>query len=674
MFNSFQERQPNTDNIISAKLKLNEFFLTYLSQTETTQYIHDLLNGLNNSTPNSTPTKLPTSPSTSPYKAHPSDEPVVFSLGEPTTPNDNIQEIDSLQNLQPDFTKSLNKEIVNNEEQKIRIEEPQHQAELLTQEKIEQNFVDETNKQTNEQDNVKVVEPKEQEKRQEQKIESVVMEQPQQPKPKVETIENEQDKIMVDTINTTNNTVNSNECTPPPQKIEQQQPTIKIPQFYFPNNKKITTSPNVNNDSFEFGLSTIKHNFELFKGQPESVDPITNNVINNNTNNCTTTTHYITSFDEFETIIKELYTFPRILNRLLFIYTLRTLRLNDICITEDKFVEFWKNHIYGKEPEELLFNILRKSEDSKYLYYEDFFLFSKTLIDFHPGLEFLSNTPEFQDRYQETIIIRIFYGTCRNKGRITVKDLKSNNFIRSLSLLDAEPDINKHLEYFSYEHFYVIYCKFWELDIDHDLFIDANDLAKYGSCSLTPLIIDRIIINAIFTKTLFGVKNKLSYQDFVWFILSEEDKTSETSIEFWFSCVDIDSDGFLSLYEMDTFYKEQKQRLDYLNLDPPVFKDLLCQILDMVKPDAIEKITLLDLKSSKMAGYLFNILFNINKFLQQESKESITCDQPMSDWNRFALQEYERALAEESLSYQEDDEDDDEEDDDDEDDRRMHIE
>lgn len=35
-------------------------------------------------------------------------------------------------------------------------------------------------------------------------------------------------------------------------------------------------------------------------------------------------------------------------------------------------------------------------------------------------------------------------------------------------------------EYFSYEHFYVIYCKFWELDKDHDLFIDRADLARHN--------------------------------------------------------------------------------------------------------------------------------------------------------------------------------------------------
>ena len=43
-------------------------------------------------------------------------------------------------------------------------------------------------------------------------------------------------------------------------------------------------------------------------------------------------------------------------------------------------------------------------------------------------------------------------------------------------MLEHEEDINQVTAYFSYEHFYVIYCKFWELDRDHDLFIDKIDL------------------------------------------------------------------------------------------------------------------------------------------------------------------------------------------------------
>lgn len=59
-----------------------------------------------------------------------------------------------------------------------------------------------------------------------------------------------------------------------------------------------------------------------------------------------------------------------------------------------------------------------------------------------------------------------------------------------MALLEEEPDINQLTEYFSYEHFYVIYCKFWELDTDHDLYIDRKDLARhndYGMINEAPL-------------------------------------------------------------------------------------------------------------------------------------------------------------------------------------------
>lgn len=49
-----------------------------------------------------------------------------------------------------------------------------------------------------------------------------------------------------------------------------------------------------------------------------------------------------------------------------------------------------------------------------------------------------------------------------------------------MALLEEEADINQLTEFFSYEHFYVIYCKFWELDTDHDLLIDAQDLARHN--------------------------------------------------------------------------------------------------------------------------------------------------------------------------------------------------
>ena len=44
-------------------------------------------------------------------------------------------------------------------------------------------------------------------------------------------------------------------------------------------------------------------------------------------------------------------------------------------------------------------------------------------------------------------------------------------------LQNSDPQVT---DFFSYEHFYVIYCKFWELDKDHDLFIDREDLARHN--------------------------------------------------------------------------------------------------------------------------------------------------------------------------------------------------
>lgn len=56
-----------------------------------------------------------------------------------------------------------------------------------------------------------------------------------------------------------------------------------------------------------------------------------------------------------------------------------------------------------------------------------------------------------------------------------------------MALLEEEEDINQLTEYFSYEHFYVIYCKFWELDTDHDLYIDQRDMARHNDQGSSPV-------------------------------------------------------------------------------------------------------------------------------------------------------------------------------------------
>eukprot|EP00002_Diphylleia_rotans_P006842 TRINITY_DN1627_c0_g1_i1.p1 TRINITY_DN1627_c0_g1~~TRINITY_DN1627_c0_g1_i1.p1 ORF type:complete len:420 (-),score=76.48 TRINITY_DN1627_c0_g1_i1:176-1435(-) len=354
------------------------------------------------------------------------------------------------------------------------------------------------------------------------------------------------------------------------------------------------------------------------------------------------------SKDQFMTVTKEICGFPSYLNS-------RFFGRVDIdkqgVVSLSRFMQYWNTEMKSLDETTRWFNIL-KSPANDYILPSDFDPLVQIILQTHPGLEFLKNTPEFQERYAETVVLRIFYKVNRSEsGKISHTELKKSNLIQVMSQLDSETDINKVLEYFSYEHFYVLYCKFWELDTDHDHVISRDDLQKYGSHSLTHRVIDRIFsqVPKKFTSTVPGTMN---YLDFCWFLLSEEDKTTETSVEYWFRVLDIDNDGYVSLYEMEFFYVEQLHRMNCLSIEVVQFQDILCQLLDMLKPKDVKCMTISDFKRCKLACHVFNILFNLNKFIAYEQRDPFSIRQEMNspektDWDRFARAEYDLLAAEE---------------------------
>jgi len=156
----------------------------------------------------------------------------------------------------------------------------------------------------------------------------------------------------------------------------------------------------------------------------------------------------------------------------------------------------------------------------------DFKQIFKYLLEKHPGLEFLQATPEFQDRYADTVVMRIFFAVDTNDdSKIDFRDFKRSNLVEVLKQVAAEEDINKIRNYFSYEHFYVLYCRFWELDNNHDFLIDKEDFSRYEGHALSRKAIDRIFAQ-VPRKFTSGQEGKMGYDDFVWFMLCEEDKTT----------------------------------------------------------------------------------------------------------------------------------------------------
>lgn len=62
--------------------------------------------------------------------------------------------------------------------------------------------------------------------------------------------------------------------------------------------------------------------------------------------------------------------------------------------------------------------------------------------------------------------------------------------------------------------------------------------------------------------------------------------------------------------------------MECLSQEPVLFEDVLCQMHDMVQPAVEGVFTMQDLKRQKgLAGILFNILFNLNKFIAFETRD-----------------------------------------------------
>ena len=331
-------------------------------------------------------------------------------------------------------------------------------------------------------------------------------------------------------------------------------------------------------------------------------------------------------------------------------------RPGSLRIVKDDFVQYWKTRLSLRDPVRNFFNIV-KQDSNDYITRADFRDFLWVLLDTHPGLAFLRDSPEFQERYADTVICRIFYHTdCKKVNKIYLRDLrraKNPSIIKSWLDLDATEDINSVRHFFSYEHFYVLYCKFWDLDSDHDFLIDKEDLIKYDGHAWSSRGIDRVFaqVGMRFTS---GIPGKMNYDDFVWFILSDEDKTNEVSLEFFFSIVDLDGDGVIRDHEMKFFYEDQVQRLECINQEAPNFTDIMCQMNDQLRPDREGQFRLSEFakRRKQNAGVFFSILLSLNKFMQYEQRDPFAQKQDLinnpdfTDWDRFCLGEYVRLAME----------------------------
>ena len=100
-------------------------------------------------------------------------------------------------------------------------------------------------------------------------------------------------------------------------------------------------------------------------------------------------------------------------------------------------------------------------------------------------------------------------------------------------------------------------CLFWELDEDEDSLLQKEDLLRYGSYGLTSIVVERIWVLRHQRDS-----GGMAYDDFVYFLLAEEDKQSSPAYQYWFHVLDLNGDGALDQRDLGVFYDELRPRIE----------------------------------------------------------------------------------------------------------------
>ncbi|KAJ3141377.1 hypothetical protein HK101_003414 [Irineochytrium annulatum] len=279
-------------------------------------------------------------------------------------------------------------------------------------------------------------------------------------------------------------------------------------------------------------------------------------------------------------------------------------------VTWENFERFattvWARHC--EDVDALAFELLA-AVGRDYIVPEDLEIITADVLDNHPAFEFLIGSPAFQARFSETVISRLFYLNPRSgRKRMYLREFRGTGLLKLLQEVEvATNSLGASMpSVFSYKDFYVIYCKFWELDRDRDMRVTLSDLEFYGKRALSRAALSRVIechgcLNPDGTRPPAGT-GFLGYREFVAFILSVEDKTTDSALDYWFRVLDLDGDGALSLLELETFWEHQQNRLP----DQYRVEDFFSLILDLIRPTSDRPyLTLMDMKKSRRAAGLF---------------------------------------------------------------------
>ncbi|XP_017847464.1 serine/threonine-protein phosphatase 2A regulatory subunit B'' subunit gamma isoform X2 [Drosophila busckii] len=237
------------------------------------------------------------------------------------------------------------------------------------------------------------------------------------------------------------------------------------------------------------------------------------------------------------------------------------------------------------------------------------------IADLIPTLKQLENKlqPAFEKFYVCTVVKKFFFFLdYKHTGRIRILDMLASGYIDELlELRELPQSTDEQLQlsnWFSLPSVLQVYGSFLTLDLDQNGLLSKEELAGFGSGTLTSSFLERVFEECM---TYDGQMDYKSYVDFVLAL------SNRKAIHYLFRILDVEHLGYLTTQTVRYFFKDIQAQL----AEPINFDDINNEIFDMVKPKDSCKITQQDLHNCGQAETVVSILIEFHKFWAYENRD-----------------------------------------------------
>ncbi|XP_026728131.1 serine/threonine-protein phosphatase 2A regulatory subunit B'' subunit gamma-like [Trichoplusia ni] len=204
-------------------------------------------------------------------------------------------------------------------------------------------------------------------------------------------------------------------------------------------------------------------------------------------------------------------------------------------------------------------------------------------------------------------------------GRVRIRDVLSCSFLDDLLEL-REEDLPMELQeqnWFSAASALRVYGQYLNLDRDHNGMLSINELAGYGSGTLT-----RAFLQRVFQQCL-TYEGEMDYKTYLDLVLALENRKQPAALAYLFRVLDINSVGYLDAFTLNYFFKAIQEQMIAHGAEPVNFDDVKDEIFDMIRPEHPARITLQDLIRSGHGHTAVSILLELHGFWAYENREAL---------------------------------------------------